>query len=95
NLIELRRPKFVVSFHEPLAFVDDPKHSNLAKWLGEQFQLPIVDDVDYETPGSFGTWCSERDLPCITLELPAISADLTIEKHLSAFIALLMHDPDL
>ncbi|EPD5141321.1 murein tripeptide amidase MpaA, partial [Vibrio parahaemolyticus] len=28
-------------------------------------------------------------------ELPAISADLTIEKHLSAFIALLMHDPDL
>ncbi|HHF3211221.1 TPA: murein tripeptide amidase MpaA [Vibrio diabolicus] len=95
NLIELRKPKFVVSFHEPLAFVDDPKHSDLAKWLGEQFQLPIVDDVDYETPGSFGTWCSERDLPCITLELPAISADLTIEKHQSAFIALLRHDPDL
>ncbi|CAK6711894.1 murein peptide amidase A (fragment) [Vibrio harveyi] len=31
NLIEKRNPKFVVSFHEPLAFVDDPAHSVLAK----------------------------------------------------------------
>ncbi|HDM8226011.1 TPA: murein tripeptide amidase MpaA [Vibrio campbellii] len=95
SLIELRRPKFVVSFHEPLAFVDDPAHSDLAKWLGKQFNLPIVDDVDYETPGSFGTWCNEHQLPCITVELPPISADLTIEEHLDAFIALLQHDPDL
>ncbi|EKO3844900.1 murein tripeptide amidase MpaA, partial [Vibrio harveyi] len=62
--------------------------------LGEQFKLPLVDDVDYETPGSFGTWCNERALPCITVELPAISADLTIEQHLDAFIALLQHQPD-
>ncbi|WP_098414536.1 murein tripeptide amidase MpaA [Vibrio sp. ES.051] len=89
RLIEARRPKFVVSFHEPLAFVDDPEYSNIAQWLSEQFNLPIVTEVDYETPGSFGTWCSERLLPCITVELPAISVDLTIEKHLSAFIALL------
>ena len=94
NLIEQRNPKFVVSFHEPLAFVDDPAHSVLAKWLGELFKLPLVDDVDYETPGSFGTWCNERALPCITVELPAISADLTIEQHLDAFIALLQHQPD-
>lgn len=94
NLIEERRPKFVVSFHEPLAFVDDPHHSDLAKWLGSQFDLPLVEDVDYETPGSFGTWCSERELPCITLELPAVSSDLTIEKYLPAIIALLQHEPE-
>ncbi|MGP8308659.1 murein tripeptide amidase MpaA [Vibrio sp. YIC-376] len=93
NLIEERRPKFVVSFHEPLAFVDDPHHSELAKWLGKQFDLPLVEDVDYETPGSFGTWCSEQELPCITLELPAVSSDLTIEQYLPAIIALLQHEP--
>ncbi len=95
NLIEKRQPKFVVSFHEPLAFVDDPQHSELAKWIGNQFDLPLVDDVDYETPGSFGSWCSERGLPCITLELPAVSADLTIEQYLPAIIALLQYDSDL
>ncbi len=95
NLIEKRRPKFVVSFHEPLAFVDDPQHSELAKWLGEQFNLPLVENVDYETPGSFGTWCGERDLSCITLELPAVSSDLTIENYLPALITLLQHEPNL
>jgi protein MpaA len=93
NLIEERRPTFVVSFHEPLAFVDDPKFSALAKWLGSQFDLPLVEDVDYETPGSFGTWCSERELPCVTLELPAVSSDLTIEQYLPAIIALLQYEP--
>ncbi len=95
NLIKQRRPQFVISFHEPLAFVDDPNQSELARWLGNQFDLPLVEDVDYETPGSFGTWCGERELPCITLELPAISADLTIEKYLPALIALLQHEPQL
>ncbi len=92
NLIGKRKPKFVVSFHEPLAIVDDPQHSELAKWLANQFNLPLVEDVDYETPGSFGTWCGEHGLPCITLELPPVSADLTIEQYLPAFIALLQHE---
>ncbi|BDR15418.1 murein peptide amidase A [Vibrio sp. STUT-A11] len=93
KLIEERQPKFVISFHEPLAFVDDPKCSELAKWLGRQFDLPLVEDVDYETPGSFGTWCSERELPCVTLELPAVSSDFTIEQYLPAIIALLQYEP--
>lgn len=93
ELIEQRQPKFVVSFHEPLACVDDPNGSELAAWLAKQFDLPVVEDVDYETPGSFGTWCVERNLPCITLELPPVSADFTIEHYLEAFIALLEHQP--
>ncbi|MGF1721368.1 murein tripeptide amidase MpaA [Vibrio kyushuensis] len=93
DLLELREPKFVVSFHEPLALIDDPTKSKLAKWLGKQFSLPIVEDVDYETPGSFGSWCIEKELPCITVELPAVSADHTIDLYLSAFISLLEHEP--
>ncbi|TFH91308.1 murein tripeptide amidase MpaA [Vibrio ouci] len=93
ELIEQRQPKFVVSFHEPLACVDDPHRSELAAWLAKQFDLPMVDDVDYETPGSFGSWCDERNLLCITLELPSVAADFTIEHYLEAFIALLEHQP--
>ncbi|CAH6933211.1 murein tripeptide amidase A [Vibrio chagasii] len=89
SLIEQRKPKFVISFHEPLAMVDDPTQSELASWLGKQFNLPLVEDVDYETPGSFGTWCQERSLSCITVELPPVSADLTIEQYLDAFMAVL------
>lgn len=89
NLIETREPKFVISFHEPLAMVDDPNQSELATWLGKQFKLPVVEDVDYETPGSFGTWCEERNLPCITVELPPVSADFAIEEYLDAFVAML------
>ncbi|CAM2935930.1 murein tripeptide amidase MpaA [Vibrio mytili] len=92
SLIEKRQPKFVVSFHEPLAFIDDPAQSELSIWLAKQFDLKVVEDVDYETPGSFGTWCKERQLPCITAELPAVSADHTIENYLTAFIALLQYD---
>jgi protein MpaA len=89
SLIEKRKPKFVISFHEPLALIDDPAQSKLASWLGKQFNLPVVEDVDYETPGSFGTWCEERNLPCITVELPPISADFAIEEYLDAFLAVL------
>ncbi|MCK6262738.1 murein tripeptide amidase MpaA [Vibrio sp. ZSDE26] len=93
-LIELRQPQFVVSFHEPLGLVDDPSRSKLATWLGEQFNLSVVDDVGYKTPGSFGTWCSEKPLPCVTVELPAVSVDLTIEQYLSAFISVLTMQAD-
>ncbi len=95
NLVEKRQPRFVVSFHEPLACVDDPNYSELGTWLGKQFELPLVEDVGYDTPGSFGTWCGERELPCITLELPAVSVDLTIKQYLPALIALLQHKTEL
>ncbi|KFA98144.1 murein tripeptide amidase MpaA [Vibrio sp. ER1A] len=91
DLIEARRPQFVVSLHEPLACIDDPEHSDLGKWLAKRFSLPLIDDVGYDTPGSFGSWCDEKGLPCITLEFPAISADNAIEEQLEALIDLLQY----
>jgi protein MpaA len=91
DLIEARRPQFVVSLHEPLACIDDPEHSELGKWLAKRFSLPLIDDVGYDTPGSFGSWCNEKELPCITLEFPAISADSAIEEQLEALIDLLQY----
>lgn len=89
SLIERLDPAWVVTFHEPLACVDDPDRSSLAGWLSQAFTLPQVEHIGYPTPGSFGSWCAERQLPCITLELPAVSADDASERYLSPCVTLL------
>lgn len=88
-LIAQLSPSWVVSFHEPLACIEDPQCSALGTRLAEQFELPLVTSVGYAAPGSFGSWCADRDLPCITAELPPISSDSASEYYLAAFIELL------
>ena len=89
QLIETLQPAWIVSFHDPLGCIDDPLHSELGQWLADSFQLPLVADVGYATPGSFGSWCAEQNLPCITAEFPPISADEASERYLDAMINLL------
>lgn len=89
QLIEMLDPAWIVSFHEPLACVDDPMFSPLAHWLSQRMALPLVDDVGYATPGSFGTWCMEHQRTCITVEMPPISADEASEYYLTALAELL------
>ncbi|WP_215800139.1 murein tripeptide amidase MpaA [Pantoea dispersa] len=93
QLIHRIRPRWVVSWHEPLACIDDPHHSSLASWLAEQTGLPVVSSVGYATPGSFGSWCADLSLPCITAEMPAISVDEATEVYLDAMINLLRWQP--
>ena len=69
GLIERLQPASVLSIHSDLACVDDPGSSALGRSLAARSGLPLVADVGYPTPGSFGTWCGERQLPVITLEL--------------------------
>ena len=94
TLIHRLRPAWVVSFHDPLGCVEDPRRSAFGEWLSGQFALPLVTSVGYETPGSFGSWCADMGLHCITLEFPPVSADEASEKYLSAMTALLHHDVD-
>ena len=54
---------------------------DLGAWLAQAFALPLVTSVGYETPGSFGSWCADLSLPCITAEFPAISSDEASEKY--------------
>lgn len=88
-LIHQLCPRWVVSWHEPLACIEDPHASPLGHWLAAQTGLPLVRSVGYATPGSFGSWCGERNLPCITAEMPAISVDEATERYLDAMINLL------
>ncbi|PIJ51766.1 murein peptide amidase A [Erwinia sp. OLTSP20] len=89
TLIHQLKPRWIVSFHEPLACIDDPLASPVSRWLAEKMSLPLVDDVGYATPGSFGSWCGDLGLNCVTAELPAISADAAIQHYLPALVALL------
>lgn len=91
QLIDQLQPAWAVSIHEPLACVEDPANSPLGQWLAQQLRLPLVHDVGYLTPGSFGTWCAERELPCITVEFPPVSADAASERYLQALINLLTY----
>lgn len=91
HLIHRLKPVWVVSFHEPLACMEDPQKSRLGEWLAHKFALPLVTSVGYETPGSFGSWCADLSLPCITAELPPISADAASETYLDAMVELLTY----
>ncbi|MCO1334927.1 murein tripeptide amidase MpaA [Microbulbifer sp. OS29] len=92
ELIAKLDPDWTVSIHEPLSCVEDTSSSDLGQQLANNFKLPLVGDVGYQTPGSFGTWCAERALPCITLEFPPISADSASEEYLQPLINLLTYD---
>ena len=93
QLIHQTKPAWVVSFHDPLGCIEDATHSALGQWLADAFALPRVSSVGYETPGSFGSWCADIALPCITAELPAISADEATERYLAAMTGLLHWQP--
>ncbi len=88
-LIHQLRPNWVVSFHDPLGCIEDPHTGTLSEWMAEAFGMPLVASVGYETPGSFGSWCDDLGLSCITAELPAISADEASECYLEPLLRLL------
>ena len=68
-LIDRLGPRAVVSLHSALACVDDSGASHLGRQLAERCALPFLTEIGYPTPGSMGTWASERGLNLVTIEL--------------------------
>jgi len=79
----------VVALHAPLACIDDPNDSLLGRWLSERTGLPLVPDVGYPTPGSFGTWGAERGLPVVTYEFGPTTPDAAVREHVPVLVDLL------
>lgn len=73
-LVERLAPPVILSIHSDLACVDDPVPTALGRWLAARSGLPLVAGVGYPTPGSLGTWCEERGLQIVTLELERLGA---------------------
>lgn len=81
-LIKSSKPKLIVSFHGFISCIDDPQSSRVAHDIAERTNLELVPDVGYATPGSFGSWCAEEQIPIITYELPSLGIVETRKIHL-------------
>jgi protein MpaA len=93
DLVHSISPAAIISIHSRLACVDDPNATPLAHWLSREMDLPLVRDIGYPTPGSFGTWASENAVPLITLELPDESI-WTVRRKLGPVLETLLMQPD-
>ena len=89
-LIEKLKPASVISMHAPMGCVDAPQKTKLVEDLMATFNLPWLPDIGYKTPGSFGTWCGECGLECVTLELPRMSLEHLFDRYGKAFAEFLL-----
>jgi protein MpaA len=88
-LIEKRNPRAVVTLHSALACVDDSGSSHLGRQLAERCDLPFLTAIGYPTPGSMGTWASERRLNLVTLELEDASLYTLKDRHVPILLDLM------
>ncbi len=72
KLIEQYQPRKIITVHSPYQVINyDGPAEALAIAMAEGNGYPVVSDIGYPTPGSFGTYAGiERNIPAITLELP-------------------------
>ncbi len=70
ELVETYKPAMIISIHSDLHLIDyDGPAEKLAQMYAEKTGYRLVENVGYETPGSFGTWAGiEKKIPLITLE---------------------------
>ncbi len=73
KLLEELKPEYLISLHAPMGCIDDPGLTPLGKWLSGETGLPLITDIGYPVPGSFGTWAGENSISLITFELPSDS----------------------
>jgi len=89
RLIEELEPEAVVALHAPLACIDDDEEGPLARWIAQRTGLPLVADVGYPTPGSFGTWGGEQGLTVVTYEFEMTDRDSVATRHVPVLAELL------
>lgn len=88
-LIEKLKPASVLAMHAPMGCVDALQKTSLVEGVMDMFNLPWLPDIGYKTPGSFGTWCGERGLECVTLELPRMSLEQLFDRYGRVFAEFL------
>jgi murein peptide amidase A len=89
RLVRELEPEAVVALHAPLGCIDDHQESSLARWIAGKTGLPLVADVGYPTPGSFGTWGGEQGLTVVTYEFEMSDRDSVAKRHMPVLAELL------
>ena len=88
-LITELAPDQVIALHAPLACIDDAGESPLGRRLAQRTGMPLVRDVGYPTPGSFGSWGADRGLPVVTYEFPLAATEVLMREHVPVLVELL------
>ena len=83
------KPEAVVALHAPLACIDAENEGPLGQWLSERTGLPLVSDVGYPTPGSFGRWGGEQGIEVVTYEFQMTDKDTLVREHVPVLVELL------
>lgn len=89
TLLERLKPRGVISIHAALACIDDAGGSPLGRQLAARCELPLLTEIGYPTPGSMGTWATERRLNLVTWELEAASLYDLKDRHVPILIDLM------
>ncbi len=89
SLLDRLQPRAVISLHSALACVDDAGASPLGRRLADRCALPFLTEIGYPTPGSMGTWASERGLTLVTLELEDASLYTLKDRHVPVMLDLM------
>jgi protein MpaA len=95
QLIADLEPEYIISIHAPMECIDDPGTTPLGKRLSEETGLPLVTDIGYPVPGSFGTWAGEHNIKLITFELPSDSIQNIRRRFTPVLLKLLTQTPAL
>lgn len=90
SLIRELEPRAVVALHAPLACIDDANDSPLGRRLAQRTGMPLVRDVGYPTPGSFGSWGSDNGVPVVTYEFPLAATEVLMRDHVPVLVELLL-----
>jgi protein MpaA len=88
SLIRELEPRAVIALHAPLACIDDANDSPLGRRLAQG--MPLVRDVGYPTPGSFGSWGSDNGVPVVTYEFPLAATEVLMRDHVPVLVELLL-----
>lgn len=91
DLIAELRPRAVVALHAPLECIDDANGSPLGQRLAQRTGMPLVRDVGYPTPGSFGSWGADHGVPVVTYEFPLAATETLMRDHVPVLVELLQH----
>ena len=89
SLIRELEPRAVIALHAPLACIDDANDSALGRRLAQRTGMPLVRDVGYPTPGSFGSWGSDHGVPVVTYEFPLAATEVLMRDHVPVLVELL------
>ncbi|QJR21895.1 hypothetical protein BREVNS_1145 [Brevinematales bacterium NS] len=94
KLIQRYKPSLVVTLHAQLhCMMVEGEVWETARYMQYYNHYPLVKELGYDTPGSFGEYCLERGISMITVEVPRLPVDALWEQNKKALLEVLRYPP--